>query len=90
MITIEEYTSLFKFRSDTYAQQQKDGSYKRIPRRLTLDDLKDHIINHTKVLALYPSIKGKCFLGAIDLDIPHGESDNQEAWKEMENQIRSL
>jgi len=90
MITIEEYTSLFKFRSDTYAQQQKDGSYKRIPRRLTLDDLKDHIINHTKVLALYPSIKGKCFLGAIDLDIPHGESDNQEAWKEMENQIRSI
>ena len=90
MITISEYTSIFRFRSDTYARQQEDGSYKRISRRLTLEDLKDHIINHTKVLALYPSIKGKCFLGAIDLDIPHGESDSPEAWREMENQIKSI
>ena len=90
MITLSDYTSLFKFRSDTYAEQQKDGSYKRILKHLTSDDLKAHVIDHTRVLALYPSVKGKCFLGTIDLDIPHGDVKSPDSWKELENRIRSI
>lgn len=90
MITLENYTTLFKFRADTYAEQQEDGSYKRIFRRLTTEDLKAHIIDHTKVLALYPSVGGKCFIGAIDLDIPHKEVDKEEGWRLLERQIKSI
>ncbi|MCK5013791.1 MAG: hypothetical protein KAS66_08215 [Candidatus Omnitrophica bacterium] len=90
MTTLAEYVSLFIFRGDTFAEQQKDGSYKRIFRRLTSEDLLDHIKNHTRVLALYPSVDGRCSLGAIDLDIPHGSTDDTEAWVELENMIKSV
>lgn len=76
-----EFLQAFVFRGDTFAIQQKDGSYKRVFRRPTLNDLRDHIEKKEKVLALYPSMNEKCHLGIIDVDIPHDDYEQDEAWE---------
>lgn len=82
-----EFLQAFVFRGDTFAVQQADGSYKRVFRRPTLNDLREHLEERTKVLALYPSMEGRCYLGVIDLDVPHSEINDELAWETHENEV---
>ncbi len=81
------FLSLFKFRGDTFAEQQSDGSYLRISRRPTIEDLLGHF-NHSKVIALYPAQNSLCYLGVIDVDIPHEKSANPKEWEILEKYVR--
>jgi len=89
MISLSLYTSLFKFNGSTYVEQQIDGTYKRIFKSLTKDDLCDHL-EHRRVLAMYPSVAGQCQLGCIDLDIPHDLADSLEQWTALEEKIHII
>lgn len=90
MITPKEYLSLFRFRGDTFAIQHNDGSYRRVKtKKPTKQHIVDHL-GHKKVLALYPAMNGVCYLGAIDLDIPHELSDSDDEWEELEANVRCL
>ena len=89
MISLTSYTKLFRFNGSTYVEQQPDGTYKRIFKNLTKDDLCDHL-EHRRVLAMYPSVAGKCQLGVIDLDIPHDLADDEAQWFALEEKIHTI
>lgn len=84
------FLSLFKVRGDTFTEQQPDGSYIRSFRRPSVDeDLIGHW-NRSKVIALYPSHNGRCYLGAIDIDIPHDRVADPEEWKKLEENAQKI
>lgn len=89
MITPKDYLNLFRFRADTFAVQHNDGSYRRIKKRPTKQDIIDHL-SHKKVLALYPAVNGLCYTGTIDLDIPHDLSGSKTNWDELEQDVKNL
>ncbi len=88
MISIDQYLHLFRFRGDTFAEQNPGGDYKRIARPPTHEDLEDHL-EHRRVLALYPSMNGLCWMGALDFDIPKAKAQEPEAWEAMEVKVRA-
>ncbi|HAH22088.1 MAG TPA: hypothetical protein DCL49_14465 [Candidatus Omnitrophica bacterium] len=64
----ELLTGIFKFRTDTFAQQVPDG-YVRIKRMLTVEDIIEHLQgkNSFGVFPIFPE-DNFCYFGVIDLD----------------------
>ena len=87
-ITVDQYLHIFRFRGDTFAEQNPGGDYKRVTRGPTYQDLEDHL-THKRVLALYPSMNGLCWMGALDFDIPKAQAQDPEAWEAMEAKVRA-
>ena len=82
-ITVDQYLHIFRFRGDTFAEQNPGGDYKRVTRGPTYQDLEDHL-THKRVLALYPSMNGLCWMGALDFDIPKAQAQDPEAWEGLD------
>ena len=86
MLTNEQYLDLFRFRGDSFALQQKDGSYVRIMRAPTKEDLENHF-NYTATMALYPGMNQQCYIGCLDYDLPKSERNNKDAHREIQYKI---
>jgi hypothetical protein len=86
MMSEDNYLDLFRFRGDTFAIQQGDGSYVRVMRPPTRDDLRKHF-DHSATIAMYPSMNNLCFVGCLDYDLPKSERNNLEAHAELRVKI---
>lgn len=75
-------------RGDSFAIQQKDGSYIRVMRPPTENDLDKHL-NHTQTLAFYPAMNNLCYTGCLDFDLPKHLRDDQDAHDEIKIEIKA-
>ncbi len=88
MISKKQYADLFRFRGDSFAIQQSDGSYIRAMRPPTENDLEKHL-NHTQTLAFYPAMNNLCYLGCLDFDLPKDLRNDQSAHDELRIKIKA-
>jgi hypothetical protein len=82
MFNDKNFLNLFRFRGDTFSIQTRKGEYIRMYKSPTHNDLKMHF-DHNKVLAMYPVMNDKTYLGILDFDVPKKMIGN----KDVENKI---